>query len=164
MLLLTDGRVLVHEEQDYAQNWYALIPDNTGGYINGIWVKVASLPHGYRPLYFGSVVLPDGRVIIEGGELNNYKQEFTTKGAVYDPAKNTWTSIKPPAGWNYLDSSEVNHGFLRTVDGTITTLNVPGAGTGSDQGTFAVDINAGGAITGSYLDSSNVNHGFLRSK
>jgi hypothetical protein len=105
MLLLTDGRVLVHEEQDYAQNWYALIPDNTGGYINGTWIKVASLPHGYSPLYFGSVVLPDGRVIIEGGELNNYKQDFTTKGAVYDPAKNTWTSIKPPPGWNYIGDS-----------------------------------------------------------
>jgi hypothetical protein len=105
MLLLTDGRVLVHQEQEYAENWYTLTPDNVGSYIDGTWTHVASLPKGYSPVYFGSVVLPDGGVIIEGGELNNYKADFTTRGAIYDPARDTWTSVKPPAGWNYIGDS-----------------------------------------------------------
>jgi hypothetical protein len=42
--------------------------------VNGTWSQVAS-PSGYSPLYHSSAVLPDGRVIIEGGEFN------TTSGA-----------------------------------------------------------------------------------
>src|SRR5204863_9226475 len=68
MLLLTDGTVLVHAEQNDSRNWYKLTPDVNGSYLNGTWTQVASLPAGYAPLYFSSAVLPDGRVIIEGGE------------------------------------------------------------------------------------------------
>ena len=77
MLLLTDGRVLAHEEpncsgtncsgMDYTA-WYILTPDNKGSYINGTWTQAASMPPDYAPLYFGSVVLPDGKVAVEGGE------------------------------------------------------------------------------------------------
>jgi hypothetical protein len=104
--LLTDGTVLLHEEQDDSpQNWYKLMPDDTGSYVNGTITKIASLPTGYGPLYFGSVVLPDGRYIIEGGEYNLGYGAATTKGAIYDPVKNTWTSVKPPDGWNYIGDS-----------------------------------------------------------
>ncbi len=54
------------------------------------------------------------------------------------------------------------HGFLRERDGTFTTFDVPGAGTGNFQGTFAYNINPAGAIAGQYQDPSNVWHGFLR--
>ena len=54
------------------------------------------------------------------------------------------------------------HGFLRTPDGVITTFDVPGAGTGPGQGTFAGNINPSKAIAGRYVDSNNVTHGFLR--
>jgi len=63
MLLLTDGRVLVHSEPNCAgckgdyTTWYTLTPDITGSYINGTWTKVATLPNGYAPLFFGSAVL-----------------------------------------------------------------------------------------------------------
>jgi len=104
--LLTDGTVLLHEEQDGSpQNWYKLTPDNTGSYINGTITKIASLPSGYGPFYFASVVLPDGRYIIEGGEYNDGIPDRTTKGAIYDPADNTWISVTPPAGWNYIGDS-----------------------------------------------------------
>ncbi len=71
MVLLTDGRVLVHSEPNCSgctgnyQNWYTLTPDNTGSYINGTWTKVASLPASYAPLFFGSAVLPDGKVVVQ---------------------------------------------------------------------------------------------------
>ena len=37
---------------------------------------------------------------------------------------------------------------------TFTTFDVPGAGTGSGQGTLATSINPAGVITGYYLDAS----------
>jgi len=67
-LLLTDGTVIAHAT--CAPEWWRLTPDGNGSYINGTWSRIASLPDGYGPLYFASAVLPDGRVIVEGGEYN----------------------------------------------------------------------------------------------
>ena len=53
------------------QDWWKLTPDEFGSYVNGTWTQLASLPDGYSPLYYASAVLPDGRVIIEGGEYNS---------------------------------------------------------------------------------------------
>lgn len=64
-------------------------------------------------------------------------------------------------GW-YVDANNVNHGFLRAREGTITEFNVPGAGTGAGQGTLAFDIDPRGPITGYYVDAKNAIHGFLR--
>ncbi|HXM24214.1 MAG TPA: hypothetical protein VN948_23360 [Terriglobales bacterium] len=119
MLLLTDGTVLVHEEPQNGQNWYKLTPDIQGRYVNGTWTKVASLPKGYSPLFFGSAVLPDGRVVIEGGEFNNGKEVWATLGAVYDPVKDQWKSIQPPGGWNYIGDATATvlpDGTLMQVD------------------------------------------------
>ena len=72
-------------------DWWRLTPDDTGSYVNGTWTQIASLPSGYAPLYHSSAVLPDGRVIIEGGEYNFYQGLYfvpiwTAEGAIYDPA------------------------------------------------------------------------------
>ena len=109
MALLTDGTVLIHEEQDNnPQKWFKLTPDNTGSYINGTITPIANTPSGYAPLFFGSVVLPDGRYIVEGGEYNNNCQGgcWTNLGAIYDPVKNKWTSVKPPAGWGTIGDAQ----------------------------------------------------------
>ena len=52
-----------------------------------------------------------------------------------------------------LDASDVYHGVLRAPDGTITTFDVPGAGTGPFQGTLPLGINQAGTIEGDYIDS-----------
>jgi hypothetical protein len=44
---------------------------------------------------------------------------------------------------------------------TFTTIDVPGAGAGPDQGTVASSINTAGVITGYYSDASRVYHGFV---
>jgi len=62
----------------------------------------------------------------------------------------------------YVDQNNASHGFLRAINGEITTFDVPGAGTGADQGTYATSNNVEGAITGLYIDANNVSHGFLR--
>jgi hypothetical protein len=68
-------------------------------YINGTWTQKASLPAGYSPLYFASAVLPDGRVIINGGEYNYGAEVWTNQGAIFNPVLDTWTSVTPPPGW-----------------------------------------------------------------
>src|SRR5208282_3732598 len=72
----------------------------------------------------------------------------------------------------YIDSDGVSHGFLRAPNGTITTIDVKGAGTtpcdlaclqnGDGQGTFPQNITDLLAIPGYYTDSDGVSHGFLR--
>ena len=100
---LTDGTVMCQGDSD--SNWYKLTPDDTGSYVNGTWSSLASLPKGYVPDAFASAVLADGRLIIEGGEYNSGAFALTNLGAIYDPAKNTWTSVAPPKGWNYIGDS-----------------------------------------------------------
>ena len=96
-LLLTDGTVMVQAQESSA--WWRLTPDKTGNYINGTWTQLASMPSGYAPLYYASVVLPDGRVVVEGGEDNNgVNNAFTTLGAIYNPVSNSWISLTPPSG------------------------------------------------------------------
>ncbi len=116
MLLLTDGRVLVHSEPNCSgctgnyQSWYTLTPDNTGSYINGTWTQVASLPGSYAPLFFGSAVLPDGKVVITGGEYNckpSCSGIWQSLGALYDPVLNTWTATTAPANSNIGDAQSV---------------------------------------------------------
>ena len=117
MLRLTDGTVIMHSEPncltctttDYS-SWYKLTPDSSGSYVNGTWTQIASLPSGYAPLYFGSAVLPDGRVVVEGGEYNcasgSCNAVWTNQGALYDPLKNTWTPVQPPKGWTTIGDAQ----------------------------------------------------------
>jgi len=103
-LLLTDGTVIVHNACDV--DWWRLTPDSSGSYRNGTWSQIASLPGDYGPLYFASAVLPDGRVIIEGGEYNFCVPVWTTKGAIYDPLANSWSPVAPPAGWSTIGDAQ----------------------------------------------------------
>src|SRR5262249_12879289 len=83
-LLLTDGTVVVHRTD--TRDWYRLTPSNTGSYIDGTWTQIASMQPGYGPKFFASAVLPDGRVIVEGGEYNlGGAADWGTQGAIYDP-------------------------------------------------------------------------------
>ena len=73
MLLESDGTVLVHNEPDNnttggTNQWWKLTPDANGSYVDGTWSQIASMPADYSPLYFASAILPDGRMIVEGGE------------------------------------------------------------------------------------------------
>lgn len=154
MLLLTDGSVIAHEEEDgiYSDGllattaWYRLTPDNTGSYVNGTWSRIADLPTGYGPLFFGSAVLPDGRVVVEGGEYNQYGGGFTKLGAIYDPVANAWTAVNAPTGWSNIGDAStavLNSGTLmlaNTVTRQAALLN-PSTLTWTSTGTGKFDIN-----------------------
>jgi hypothetical protein len=103
-LLLTDGTVIVQNADTY--EWWKLTPDIHGNYEYGGWTQIANLPvidgTQYAPLYHSSAVLPDGRVIIMGGEYNGNYAVWTNMGAIYDPIANTWTAVSAPPGWSYF--------------------------------------------------------------
>jgi hypothetical protein len=102
-LLLTDGSVLIRNTNDadpnvsYADGTvFKLTPDAKGSYLNGTWTQVASMP--YIPIAPSQAVLPDGRVLIEGGEFSEVYGYFTltNQGAIYDPVADAWTPVAPP--------------------------------------------------------------------
>jgi hypothetical protein len=107
-LLLTDGSVLVNSFffSKHTDTWYRLVPDSTGSYVNGTWVTAGSLPTGYNPLYFGSVVLPSGQVTVMGGEYNNGSGVWTNLGAIYNPVTNKWQKLAAPTGWTTVGDAQ----------------------------------------------------------
>jgi hypothetical protein len=102
MMLLTDGRVLVEDSGQCGcgtSDWWILTPDAHGNYVDGTWSQAASMPSGYEPEAFASAVLPDGKVIVEGGEYDGSSTwTGVNAGALYDPVANTWTAVAPPDG------------------------------------------------------------------
>jgi hypothetical protein len=101
MFLLTDGTVMVQDlgaSAGGSPNWWRLTPDSTGSYVDGTWSQVASLPPSYPPHAYAAAVLPDGRLVIEGGEQLNRVSTWSNLGAIYDPVANTWTAVAPPNG------------------------------------------------------------------
>jgi len=144
-LMLSDGSVLVNSMyfSNHSDPWYRLIPDKTGSYLNGTWVNAGTLPSGYNPLYFASQLLPNGDVVIAGGEYNNGSGVWTTKGALYNPLTNTWTSTTAPSGWTTIGDAEsimlpsghmmlanccTTAQALLTLTGTTTTWTITGTG------------------------------------
>src|SRR5258707_2585164 len=130
-LLLTDGSAMCHQ---YNRNqWGRLIPDNLGSYANGTWSATAPMPNGtdttvgctpsciYRPLYYASAVLPDGRLVVVGGEYNNLLATWTNIGFLYNPVTNTWsTQLVVPFGTGSV-------GDIQTVvldNGTMLIANI----------------------------------------
>lgn len=122
-LLLTTGEVMCHQ---YLSNaWHKLTPDAFGSYQNGTWDgpsgPPATMPNGndpsfgcnnceYAPLYFSSAVLPDGRMIVIGGEDNgNLSPVWTNIGFIYDPVADAWSSQLTEAfgGGNVGDAQNV---------------------------------------------------------
>lgn len=107
-LLLTDGTVILHEA--CGRGWWRLTPDQYGSYVDGTWKKATMMPAGYAPLYFGSAVLPDGRVMVAGGEYNatngRCRPTWTNKAAIWDPKANRWAMVAPPTGWNSIGDAQ----------------------------------------------------------
>jgi sugar lactone lactonase YvrE len=116
-ILLTDGTVMCQKGETTNQI-IRLTPDSTGSYVNGSWstTNITSLPATYTPRFFCSVVLPDGRVVYEGGEYNPPQgsgQVESNLGYIFDPTANGgkggWTELTPPdngaSPWNQIGDS-----------------------------------------------------------
>jgi hypothetical protein len=93
MHLMTDGTVIAQGDlpgvNSITNLWYKLTPDSSGSYQNGSWSQLASMH--FTRLYFGSNVLPSGKLFVHGGEYSS-AGSFTRTGETYDPVTNTWTN------------------------------------------------------------------------
>ena len=144
-LQLTDGTILINESK--SPNWWKLTPDKFGVYHTGTFKKVASFPvaMNYAPTLYASAVLPDGRVIVEGGEYNNGINTDTNLGAIYDPTAGslgTWTQVLAPKGWTHIGDAQsvvlpdgtfmiakISDGEAALLDAkTLTWTIIPGTG------------------------------------
>jgi hypothetical protein len=99
-VLQTDGTVMVQDTD--TGSWLLLEPTLDGTYAGGFWSPVPIMPGTNSPLYFASAILPDDRMVVEGGEYQSGKQDESTLGAIYDERLNTWGTIKPPSGWKKI--------------------------------------------------------------
>jgi len=145
-LLLTDGTVIAH--MSCSGSWWKLTPDSSGSYVNGAWSQIAAMPAGYAPRFFSSAVLPDGRVIAEGGEYNttNCTSVWTTLGAIYDPLADSWASVTPPSGWGNIGDAQsvvLPNGTYMQADccATLQALLNPATLTWTATGTSKFDVN-----------------------
>ena len=99
MLLLSDGTVMAlnfptSTSGSVGTDWYRLTPDPDGHYVNGEWSRIASMH--YQRHAFGSVVLPDGRVLVVGGE-HPVGGAGEASAEIYDPLGNFWALVNPPS-------------------------------------------------------------------
>ena len=94
---------------------------------------------------------------------------FDAPGADRTPGSGNGTfgvGLTPNGGIEgvFVDANGVLHGFARSNQGTFSTFDAPGAGTGAGQGTLPESNNTLGAITGNFIDGNFANHGFLRNQ
>ncbi len=115
------------------------------GAIAGNYYDASSVTHGFLLTPYGKMTTFDAPGAGTGAGQGTYP---------------LYTTCLNPAGaivGSYIDANNVYHGFLRNPNGTIATIDVPGA-----QATFPNSINLEGAISGQYIDANSVNHGFVR--
>ncbi|MGA2590613.1 MAG: hypothetical protein ABSH32_11900 [Bryobacteraceae bacterium] len=122
---------------------------NTAGTIDGYYIDASKVYHGFVRAANGTITTFDAPGAGTSAGQGTSVQQLTINdaGAI--------------AGY-YIDASNVEHSYVRAASGTITTFDVPGAGTSAGQGTSAACINDAGVIAGAYTDASNVFHGFVR--
>jgi len=118
------------------------------GEITGFYFDANFVGHGF-------LRAPDGTIM-----------SFDAPGADMTPGSGNGTfgvGLTPNGDVEgvYVDAKGVLHGFMRSNQGTFSTFDAPGAGTGAGQGTLPESNNTVGEIAGNLIDASNVNHGFL---
>jgi len=156
-----DGKVATFEA--HGSGGYGTIPDgplNLEGAIVGYFTDANFVWHSF-------VRWPNGQIV---GYVPPGACESNTTVAPYCLGNGAYNiNISGTSVGAYVDNSAnyVAHGFLRSADGTITGFEIPGAGTGLNQGftwNQVAGLNDFGGVTAGYLDANNVFHGFLRSQ
>jgi hypothetical protein len=120
---------------------------NQLGAIAGIYSDANSVNHGFLRSATGKFTTFDAPGAGTGS--------FEGTGCFSDcpVSLNDWGAITGI----YIDANFVYHGYLRSPEGTIVTVDPVGT-----IFTFPDSINDLGSITGYYIDANSVYHGFLR--
>ncbi|MBD5654219.1 MAG: hypothetical protein IAI50_03435, partial [Candidatus Eremiobacteraeota bacterium] len=123
--------------------------NNSAGTIVGSYTDRYDVSHGFIRTQNGGFTVFDA----PGAGLEHGSGEGTVAYSVNDNGA---------ISGQFEDAESVYHGFIRSPNGSFTTIDVPGAGTAGGQGTFAMSINSGGATAGNFIDETG-SHGFVRS-
>lgn len=130
---------------------------DTAGDVTGVYIDVNNAYHGFLRTADGTIT------------------EFDASGASSAANRGTSPMAMNDAGeivgfytTGDLNTNSVYHGFIRAANGSFSTIDAPGAGSGESpigrkQGTSPAAINASGEIAGTYVDSNNNRHGFVLS-
>jgi hypothetical protein len=140
-MLLSDGTVMIQGggAQTTSANWYKLTPDATGSYINGTFSPRASM--SLPRLFFGTNVLPSGKVFLLGGEYSGpdaSQPRISSKGEIYDPVTDSWSPI-PDHPESFGDDPSIVLANGKVLAGSLSTphtfLYDPATNTWSQAGT-----------------------------
>jgi len=134
------------------QGTFALSMDPTGNYIAGMYADSSNVYHGFLRAADGTVTTFD----ISGAGTTGHR------GTIPLGVNSAGTVTGVYITGSYLTGTSYYHGFVRTLDGTVTTVDAPDEGTGNDEGTAAIGINASGEITGVFFATNQVPFGFVR--
>lgn len=124
---------------------------DSAGDVAGIYVDINQVSHGFLLPFGGSIVTFEAASLTGGSGGDSPGTDYVTVNTAGE------------AAGTYVDVNSVVHGFIRSSSGTITTIDVPAAGTGAGQGTAITAIDSTGDVGGLYTDANNVAHGFVRS-
>ena len=125
---------------------------NSHGAITGNYIDSQNISHGFLRSPEGEFITLDapGARSAAGSFDGTFPSSINNSGTITG---------------NFIDSQDLNHGFLRSPRGEFITFDVPGAKpvAAAGYGTVPESINDAGAITGHYIDVRDVTHGFVRS-
>lgn len=119
------------------------------------WGAIAGSYSDANYVFHGFLRSPDGKFItFDAPGADTTPGDFNGTGCFSDcpVGLNDWGVI---AG-SYWDSNNVQHGYLRTPEGSFVTIDPPGS-----VGTQPESINNAGVVVGYYLDANFVYHAFL---
>ena len=125
MLLLSDGSVLVHNENTVngiyvGKEWFRLTPDKNGKYETGSWAGPFSM--ATQRQFFASGILMDGRVFVLGGEYTTATTPTDSNlGEIFDPQTNSWSAMTTPFSWANGDCSACILADGRVLFGSLST-------------------------------------------
>jgi hypothetical protein len=139
----------------YGSEGIAIAPN---GAVTGFYVGSSNAFHAY-------VRTPDGKfTTFDAPGAGSSSQTPPYNGIATGTNPGTYAVSMDDSGviaGYVIDANSVMHGYLRAPDGTMTMIDVPGAGKESGQGTLVGTISAG-AVAGYHVDANNVMHGFVR--
>jgi hypothetical protein len=124
---------------------------DSAGDVAGIYIDSSQVTHGFLLPFGGSIVTFQAANVTGGSGGDSPGTDYVT------------VSTAGEAAGTYVDVNSVVHGFIRSSSGTITTIDVPAAGTAAGQGTAVTALDPAGDVGGLYTDANNVAHGFVRS-
>jgi hypothetical protein len=95
------------------------------------WVRMGDMPSGAR-VEGNSVLLPNGKVLVQGGSrVNNYATTATLGADLFDPATGSWSSTMPGGAGFAMFARMYHSTALLLPDATVAT-----AGSNPQRGTW----------------------------